>query len=90
MKPVRSQEQGRENFQTKMNKPKKDLKDVECFNCHKKGHYLSKCPNNVMLCVERTVNGGVISKIKEQRLVKQLGTLKSRMISVRDMDVQGL
>jgi len=22
-----------------------DLKDVECFKCHKKGHYASKCPD---------------------------------------------
>ena len=21
-----------------------DLKDIECFRCHKKGHYASKCP----------------------------------------------
>jgi hypothetical protein len=21
-----------------------DLKDVECFKCHKKGHYANKCP----------------------------------------------
>ena len=24
--------------------PKKDLKDVECFTCHKKGHYANTCP----------------------------------------------
>ena len=22
----------------------KDMKDVECFKCHKKGHYANKCP----------------------------------------------
>ena len=22
-----------------------DLKDVECFKCHKKGHYANKCPD---------------------------------------------
>ena len=22
-----------------------DLKDVECFKCHKKGRYTNKCPN---------------------------------------------
>jgi len=22
-----------------------DLKDVECFKCHMKGHYANKCPN---------------------------------------------
>ena len=23
-----------------------DLKDVECFKCHKKGHYANKCPES--------------------------------------------
>ena len=70
------------------NKDEQAQEGLECFNCHKKGHYSSKCPNNAMLCVERTVNGGVISKIKEQRLVKQLGTLKYGVVegkSVRDI-----
>ena len=22
-----------------------DLKDIECFKCHKKGHYANKCPD---------------------------------------------
>ena len=26
------------------------LKDIDCFNCHKKGHYSSNCPQNAMLC----------------------------------------
>ena len=25
-------------------KDSQNLEDVECFNCHKKGHYSSKCP----------------------------------------------
>ncbi len=31
---------------------KKDLKDIECFNCHKKGHY-SNCPERAGVCTER-------------------------------------
>ena len=31
-------------------KAKRDLKDIECFNCHKKGHYSSNCPHNALLC----------------------------------------
>ena len=32
---------------TKESNPAKtmDLKDVECFKCHKKGHYANKCPD---------------------------------------------
>ncbi len=48
--------------------PKQDLKDIECYNCHKRGHYSSNCPQNAMLCTERRVNCGVISGMKKQRL----------------------
>ena len=34
-------------------KPRKDLKDIECFNCHQKGHYASNCPSNALLCGEK-------------------------------------
>ena len=29
---------------------RRDTKDVECFNCHKRGHYAARCPNNAMFC----------------------------------------
>ena len=35
--------------------PRKDLRDIECFNCHKKGHYSSNCPHRAMFCTERRV-----------------------------------
>ena len=33
--------------EAKVSNPTKtmDLKDVECFKCHKKGHYANKCPD---------------------------------------------
>ena len=35
-------------------RPKRDIKDVECFNCHRKGHYMADCPDNAYLCRERS------------------------------------
>ena len=29
---------------------RRDLKDIQCFNCHQKGHYSSNCPHNAMYC----------------------------------------
>ena len=38
---------------------KRDLKDIECFNCHCKGHYSSQCPRNALFVTERrTVQQG--------------------------------
>ena len=34
-------------------RPKRDLKDIECFNCHQKGHYASNCPSNALFCREK-------------------------------------
>ena len=31
-------------LQRRNNNQKRDLKDIECFNCHEKGHYSSNCP----------------------------------------------
>src|ERR1044071_1010165 len=31
-------------LQHRNNNKKRDLKDIECFNCHEKGHYSSNCP----------------------------------------------
>ena len=35
----------RQNSMAKQDRPKKDLKDIECFNCRQKGHYSSNCPD---------------------------------------------
>ena len=37
-------------------RPKRDLKDIECFNCHKKGHYSCNCPSNALFCTGQQIN----------------------------------
>ena len=29
---------------------KRDLKNIDCFNCHRKGHYSFNCPSKVLFC----------------------------------------
>ena len=29
---------------------KRDLKNIDCFNCHQKGHYSFKCPSKALFC----------------------------------------
>ena len=36
----------------KTEKPKRDLREIECFNCHKRGDYSSNC--HIMLCFAET------------------------------------
>ena len=35
--------------------PKKDLKEIQCYNCNKKGHYSANYPQKAMLCSDREV-----------------------------------
>ena len=42
--------EGKEDEGKKMEKPKRD---IECFNCHQKGHHSSNCPHCAMFCLER-------------------------------------
>jgi len=52
----RDHERSKQDYSNKPEKPKRDLKDIECFNCHKKGHYSSNCPHNAMFCRENQIN----------------------------------
>ena len=53
--------------QEKMGIPKKDLKDIECFNCYQKGHYASNCPDHSLFCMERRLDHHGITIIVHTR-----------------------
>ena len=48
---IKTNGEGKRNKRTR-----KELKDVECFNCRKKGHYSSNCPDRSLLCMEGRVD----------------------------------
>ena len=58
MKLVRSGEQ-----KDRSAGPRRGLKEVECFNCHKKGHYSSNCPHQAMFCTEVVKPGHAVDNI---------------------------
>ena len=52
-KPAAAQGKGSDGTNTtprQGQRNRRDLKDVECFNCHQKGHFSSNCPSKAMLC----------------------------------------
>ena len=55
-------------------KAKRDLKDIECFNCHKKGHYSSNCPHNALLCSDEK------TMVKHDRTGKHMGVVRDGMV----------
>ena len=38
------------NWGSASRRTKRGKKDIECCNCHEKGHYSSHCPHNAMFC----------------------------------------
>ena len=67
---------------------KRDLKDIECFNCHRKGHYSSQCPRNALFVTERrTVRQGE-SKMVRRPCHSQPGVVRRGVVEgerVRDI-----
>ena len=52
---------------------KRDLREVECFNCHSKGHYSFNCPRNAMFCMERQHGDSVMVR---KQAVAQPGVVR--------------
>ena len=72
----------------KQDRVKKDLKDIECFNCHLMGHYSSNCPQRALYCMERRMNHQGGSIISKRRVLDNPGVTKPGIVEgkpVRDI-----
>ena len=67
-------------------KPKRDLKDIECFNCHQKGHYASNCPSNALFCREK-LPGLVGEKTGTSTELTRKGSVKERAVDTILLDI---
>lgn len=66
-------------------RPKRDIKDVECFNCHHKGHYSSSCPRNALFVTEgRAVEQGKLSMVRRQ-CSSQSGVVKCGVVEGKEV-----
>ena len=74
-----------EDVGKRLDKPKRDLKDIECFNCHKKGHYSSNCPHNAMFCREKQGNHRKASGMQVQKCEKTCVS-KSGLVEGKPVD----
>ena len=88
LKLTKPQEQEKGHSPSQGGYPKKDLKDIECFNCHKMGHYSSNCPSNALLCTERRVDHRGPSFSVRCQAVAQPGVMRCGVVegkSVKDI-----
>ena len=58
---------------------KRDLKDIECFNCHQKGHYVSNCSSNVLFCREK-LPGKVGEQTRTGTELTRKGSVEGRAV----------
>ena len=81
-----SKPQGQRKGQTVSKHPKNDLTDIECFNCHKKGHYSSNCPHNAMICTtERRVDHNGSSPAVKKQTRARLGSVRHGFVEKKSV-----
>ena len=54
--------------------PRRDLSNVECFNCHNTGHYSANCPHNALFC--RMPGGNIDQSVVQGPEVLWLGKVQ--------------
>jgi len=64
---------------------KKDLREVECFNCHQKGHYSSNCPRNALFCMERKVNYCGPTMMEKKKTCVQPGVIRRGAVEGKEV-----
>ena len=62
-----------------------DLKDVECFKCHKKGHYANKCPESKAKDAKAPMK---VRKIEDFGLKPDSEAKSVRQIRIRYSDIE--
>ena len=60
-------------------KAKRDLKDIEGFNCHQKGHFASNCPSNALFCREK-LPGKVGEQTRTSTELTRKGSVEGRAV----------
>ena len=67
-------------------RPRRDLKEVQYYNCHKKGHYSANCPHNALFSTERRVERGMILEMSILKSVAKPGVMKSGVVEGKLVD----
>lgn len=78
--------EGKKDSTPEKPKPKRDLKDVECFNCHRKGHYSSNCPHIAYFCTERRVDHQRTFPLVRKHPNVQVGVVKKGVVEGTDVN----
>ena len=60
-------------------KAKRDLKDIEGFNCHQKGHFASNCPSNALFC-RKKLPGKVGEQTRTSTELTRKGSVEGRAV----------